>query len=135
MATDRARREVTPGNTASVCTDDVATSERSGGGGVPKSVGVGRQNMTKINSAEWARRELPVHLAHRLWDFHRLPFVTLSSLPMRACYDRYCVSFERLLKASPIVDRPTAKALLDDLKTDGTHEAVLGIRGSLALCK
>eukprot|EP00922_Rhytidocystis_sp_ex-Travisia-forbesii_P033175 GHVS01049326.1.p1 GENE.GHVS01049326.1~~GHVS01049326.1.p1 ORF type:complete len:440 (+),score=35.67 GHVS01049326.1:164-1483(+) len=55
-----------------------------------------------IKSGDWVRTELSVRLAHRLFDFHRLPFAVLGNPHVRETYDVYISTFERMSKLKPV---------------------------------
>lgn len=50
-----------------------------------------------LRSANWARQEIPVRLAHRLHDFGRLPFVVVSNPHVFEVFHLYCRAFEYLM--------------------------------------
>eukprot|EP00921_Rhytidocystis_pertsovi_P015927 GHVQ01025198.1.p2 GENE.GHVQ01025198.1~~GHVQ01025198.1.p2 ORF type:complete len:107 (+),score=12.06 GHVQ01025198.1:105-425(+) len=53
-------------------------------------------------SGDWVRTELSVRVAHRLYDFHRLPFAVLGNPYIRDTYDVYTHTFEKMSKVKPI---------------------------------
>lgn len=50
-----------------------------------------------LRSANWARVEISVRLAHRLHDFSRLPFVVVSNPDVFEVFQLYCHAFECLM--------------------------------------
>lgn len=66
-----------------------------------------------IKSGEWVRDELSVRLAHRLYDFHRLPFAVIGNPHVRETYDVYTKTFEITSEVKPI---RTMKDQLDLLR-------------------
>ncbi|KAL8428645.1 hypothetical protein ACSSS7_007118 [Eimeria intestinalis] len=56
----------------------------------------------RVRTAQWVRNELPIRLAHRLYDFHRLPFCALCCPPLHEVYRLYTLTFERLRGVPPI---------------------------------
>ncbi|KAI8070025.1 branched-chain alpha-ketoacid dehydrogenase [Gongronella butleri] len=55
-----------------------------------------------IKSANFVRRELPIRIAHRLWDMQQLPFIVGSNPHLLAVYNLYWEAFERLRHCKPI---------------------------------
>jgi len=49
-----------------------------------------------IQNARWVVEEIPIRLAHRLRDFHRLPYVMLSCESLGHVHNTYLNSFDRL---------------------------------------
>jgi signal transduction histidine kinase len=49
-----------------------------------------------IQSARWMHEEIPLRIAHRLKDFHRLPCVAMSSEPFAQAHGLYLDAYEAL---------------------------------------
>eukprot|EP00916_Digyalum_oweni_P013714 GHVL01022502.1.p1 GENE.GHVL01022502.1~~GHVL01022502.1.p1 ORF type:complete len:140 (+),score=12.71 GHVL01022502.1:154-573(+) len=41
------------------------------------------------SSANWVQRELPVRIAHRLYEFNRLPFIVVTNPHIHKVYKKY----------------------------------------------
>lgn len=46
-----------------------------------------------IRTANWARKEISIRLAHRLYDFNRLPFLVVADPHVFEVYQLYCQAF------------------------------------------
>ncbi len=57
-----------------------------------------------LHSANWIQQEVPVRLAHRLYDFNRLPFVVVSNPHIYRVYELYLKAFEEIGGYGPIKD-------------------------------
>eukprot|EP00923_Selenidium_pygospionis_P046417 GHVN01080016.1.p1 GENE.GHVN01080016.1~~GHVN01080016.1.p1 ORF type:complete len:312 (-),score=48.61 GHVN01080016.1:1392-2327(-) len=55
-----------------------------------------------LAAAEWVRSELPIRLAHRLFDFHRLPFAVVSNPHIKETYATYARTFDAMLRFGPL---------------------------------
>lgn len=49
-----------------------------------------------VQSARWVQRELPIRLAHRLHDFHRLPHIVVANSYVSQVHMLYCKAFAEL---------------------------------------
>eukprot|EP00919_Chromeraceae_sp_WS-2016_P017987 GHVR01042777.1.p1 GENE.GHVR01042777.1~~GHVR01042777.1.p1 ORF type:complete len:135 (-),score=34.08 GHVR01042777.1:2-406(-) len=56
-----------------------------------------------ITSANWLRQELPVRIAHRLYDFHRQPYVVMRNPHIEEVYNIYVETFEKVT-TFPLID-------------------------------
>eukprot|EP00746_Dinoflagellata_sp_MGD_P084599 gnl/MRDRNA2_/MRDRNA2_335653_c0_seq1.p1 gnl/MRDRNA2_/MRDRNA2_335653_c0~~gnl/MRDRNA2_/MRDRNA2_335653_c0_seq1.p1 ORF type:complete len:309 (-),score=41.63 gnl/MRDRNA2_/MRDRNA2_335653_c0_seq1:27-953(-) len=56
----------------------------------------------RIGSSQWLHDELPVRLAHRLRDFHRLPYSGLCDTHLHRVYKFYLHAFQDLVSFPPI---------------------------------
>lgn len=75
----------------------------------------------RIRTAEWVRSELPVRLAHRLYDFHRLPFCVLCCPPIKEVYGLYVLTFERLKSVAPFTDESQLGPFVQLLEGERRH--------------
>lgn len=83
-----------------------------------------------IKSADWVREELSVRLSHRLYDFHRLPFVVLGNPYIRETYDTYIHTFDNLVKIKPVTTIEQEIALVKILEQERTsHDRTVDFMG------
>eukprot|EP01068_Selenidium_serpulae_P020380 Selendium_serpulae@DN8394_c0_g1_i1.p1 len=83
-----------------------------------------------INTAEWVRVELPVRIAHRLYDFHRLPYCILCNPSIRACYDTYARTFDALNEIEPLGSIAEEQAFEKVLTYErGEHDRTVDLMG------
>lgn len=75
----------------------------------------------RIRTAQWVRTELPVRLAHRLYDFHRLPFCALCCPPIREVYGLYVLTFERLKNVTSITEEKEFPPFVELLEGERRH--------------
>ncbi|KAF8820274.1 ATPase/histidine kinase/Dna gyrase B/HSP90 domain-containing protein [Cardiosporidium cionae] len=59
-------------------------------------------NSAIIKTADWVRYELAIRFAHRLYDFHRLPFFALENPHIKEVYNIYVNTFERFIAVPEI---------------------------------
>eukprot|EP00920_Eleutheroschizon_duboscqi_P026086 GHVT01064559.1.p1 GENE.GHVT01064559.1~~GHVT01064559.1.p1 ORF type:complete len:110 (-),score=6.60 GHVT01064559.1:315-644(-) len=71
-----------------------------------------------VKTAEWVRRELSVRLAHRLFDFHRLPFAVLGNPNVRETYELYVRTFRRIKSVDKIGSMDEQKNFLKLLQSE-----------------
>jgi hypothetical protein len=70
-----------------------------------------------IANARWVASEIPVRLAHRLRDFHRLPYLALSSESLAQVHTTYLESFDKLSSFPEIQTVADADDFCTDLRT------------------
>eukprot|EP00388_Colpodella_angusta_P039607 GDKK01047813.1.p1 GENE.GDKK01047813.1~~GDKK01047813.1.p1 ORF type:complete len:412 (+),score=97.77 GDKK01047813.1:1-1236(+) len=58
-----------------------------------------------IRNADWIREEMKVRFAHRIWDFHRLPYVINMNPQIKQVYDLYFKTFNEF-NACPVIKTP-----------------------------
>ncbi|CEM08869.1 unnamed protein product [Vitrella brassicaformis CCMP3155] len=58
--------------------------------------GEGAGTEALVRAANWIQRELPVRLAHRLYDFNRLPYVVTGNEHIHRVYSMYADAFEKI---------------------------------------
>jgi signal transduction histidine kinase len=68
-----------------------------------------------IANARWVHEEIPVRLAHRLRDFHRLPYMMMSCKSLAHVHDTYLTSFERLSSFPRVETDEQAMAFCEEL--------------------
>jgi signal transduction histidine kinase len=69
-----------------------------------------------IQNARWVLEEIPVRLAHRLRDFHRLPYVMLSCESLGHVHNTYLNSFDRLSAFPEIKTEEQALLFCNELR-------------------
>eukprot|EP01067_Filipodium_phascolosomae_P001707 Filipodium_phascolosomae@DN2101_c0_g1_i2.p1 len=57
-----------------------------------------------IKNAEWVRDEMSVRLAHRLHDFHRLPYAVAVNPEFQKVYQLFLETFEAMYTHPPVTD-------------------------------
>lgn len=75
----------------------------------------------RIRTAQWVQSELPIRLAHRLYDFQRLPFCALCCPAIREVYGLYVLTFERLKGVAPITEEKQFAPFVELLEGERRH--------------
>eukprot|EP01066_Platyproteum_vivax_P011220 Platyproteum_vivax@DN5090_c0_g1_i1.p1 len=87
-----------------------------------------------IKTAEWVRVELAVRLAHRLADFHRIPYIATKNPELQAVYQLYLETFEELHDFPGVTNEDIKKEFVEKLRKiymkhgDVVHAVGRGIR-------
>mmetsp|Transcript_2165 Transcript_2165/g.4920 ORF Transcript_2165/g.4920 Transcript_2165/m.4920 type:complete len:447 (+) Transcript_2165:180-1520(+) len=83
-----------------------------------------------IKNAEWVRQQLSIRLAHRLYDFHRLPFIVIGNPFVRQTYDTYYMTFAKLLKVPSIDSKKAETDFIKFLEEQrGAHDRTVDFMG------
>eukprot|EP00921_Rhytidocystis_pertsovi_P015926 GHVQ01025197.1.p1 GENE.GHVQ01025197.1~~GHVQ01025197.1.p1 ORF type:complete len:302 (+),score=19.34 GHVQ01025197.1:482-1387(+) len=83
-----------------------------------------------VKSGDWVRTELSVRVAHRLYDFHRLPFAVLGNPYIRDTYDVYTHTFEKMSKVKPIKTMQDQQQLVKILEEERkSHDQTVDYMG------
>jgi len=79
-----------------------------------------------LRSAQWMHHEIPLRLAHRLKDFHRLPYVALSCEPFAKVHGLYMDAFDALSACPEITSLEHVEAFSEALRAQvDAHKQVV----------
>ncbi|ESS29729.1 ATPase/histidine kinase/DNA gyrase B/HSP90 domain-containing protein [Toxoplasma gondii RUB] len=83
-----------------------------------------------LRGAEWIREELPVRLSHRLYDFHRLPFVAVTNPLVHSVYETYLKTFDRMRRLPPLKTVADMNAFVQLVEKErSTHDRTVDLMG------
>ncbi|PHJ20322.1 atpase histidine kinase dna gyrase b hsp90 domain-containing protein [Cystoisospora suis] len=83
-----------------------------------------------LKGAEWIREELPVRLSHRLYDFHRLPFIAVTNPLVHSVYETYVRTFDRMRRLAPLRTVDDMKAFVEIVEKErSTHDRTVDLMG------